>query len=72
LRGQFNRHSEAPNWEIVQETVSRPLVELRDKVQQELLRKQSTEAMVPIDREPVPPEYAEQVRRYWERLGSGR
>ena len=39
---------------------------------EELLRRESSEALVPIDREPVPPEYAEQVRRYYERLGSGR
>jgi hypothetical protein len=41
-------------------------------VGQELLRHQSTEALVPIDRDAVPPQYAEQVRRYYERLGSGR
>jgi len=45
---------------------------LRDAVAQELLRRESAEALVPIDREPVPPEYAEKVRRYYERLGSGR
>ena len=38
---------------------------------QELMRRESSEARVPIDREPVPPEYAEQVKRYYERLGSG-
>ena len=26
----------------------------------------------PLDRDPVPPQYAEGVRRYYERLGSGR
>jgi hypothetical protein len=26
---------------------------------------------VPIDRDPVPPQFAEGVRRYYERLGSG-
>jgi hypothetical protein len=55
----------------VRDFINRPLVELRDQVAQELLRKQSKDALVPIDREPVPPEYAEQVRRYYERLGSG-
>ena len=30
------------------------------------------EALVPIDREPVPPQYAEEVRRYYERLGAGK
>jgi hypothetical protein len=68
----MNRHSLGPNWDMVRDTIGRPLVELRDAVAQELLRRQSKEALVPIDREPVPPEYAEQVKRYYERLGSGK
>ncbi|HZN65602.1 MAG TPA: hypothetical protein VFB66_09885, partial [Tepidisphaeraceae bacterium] len=72
VRAEFNRHSNQPNWDLVKETIGEPLVELRDAVVQELLRRESAEALVPIDREPVPPEYAEQVRRYYERLGSGR
>jgi hypothetical protein len=72
VRAEFNRHSKEPNWDIVRDFINRPLVELRDKVAEELLRRESSEALVPIDREPVPPEYAEQVRRYYERLGAGR
>jgi hypothetical protein len=71
-RADFNRHSIQPNWDMVRETIGRPLVELRDAVAQELLRRDSSEALVPLDREPVSPEYAEQVRRYYERLGSGK
>ena len=72
LRVEINRHSVAPNWDMVRDTIGRPLVELRDAVSQELLKRESSEALVPIDREPVPPQYAEEVRRYYERLGSGR
>jgi hypothetical protein len=57
---------------MVSTSIVKPLVELRDSVNQELMRRQSAEALVPIDREPVPTEYAEQVRQYYERLGSGR
>jgi hypothetical protein len=71
-RAEFNRHSKQPNWDVVQQTIGKPLAELRDQVAQELLRRESAEALVPIDREPVPPEYADQVRRYYERLGSGK
>jgi hypothetical protein len=71
MRSEFNRHSKEPNWDLVRDFVSRPLVELRDKVSEELVRRQGKDALVPIDREPVPPEFAEQVRRYYERLGSG-
>jgi hypothetical protein len=72
VRNDVNRHSEKPNWDIVRDTIGQPLVELRNQVSQELLRRQSDEALVPIDREPVPPQYAEQVRKYYERLGSGK
>jgi hypothetical protein len=72
LRAESARHSTEPNWELVREFVGRPLVELRDAVADELMRKQTTEAMVPIDREPVPPQYVEKVKEYYERLGSGR
>jgi hypothetical protein len=72
MRAEFRRHSKNPNWDLVQEFIGRPLVELQKAVNEELLRRQSNDALVPIDREPVPPEYAEQVRRYYERLGSSR
>jgi hypothetical protein len=71
MRVEFDRHSEEPNWDLVREFVSEPLGHLRDEVARELLRRESPEALVPIDREPVAPEYAEQVRRYYERLGGG-
>ena len=48
-----------------------PLVELSRRIDEEIRRLESPDALVPIDRDPVPPEFAEQVRRYYERLGSG-
>jgi hypothetical protein len=71
-RADFERHSKEPNWDLVRESIGQPLAELRQKVAEELLKKESSEALVPIDREPVPSTYAEQVRRYYERLGSSR
>ena len=38
---------------------------------EELLRRTSQQAIVPLDRDPVPPQYSEKTRRYYERLGSG-
>ena len=72
IRQDMLRHSQNPNWDVVTDMVSKPLAELRTAVNNELLKRQSDEALVPIDREPVPPQYAEQVRRYYERLGSGK
>jgi len=48
------------------------LVELRDRVAAELLRRTAKQAIVPLDRDPVPPKYAEKMRLYYERLGSGK
>jgi hypothetical protein len=71
IRVETSRHSLAPNWDIVEDTVIQPLQDLRQAVNEELLRRGSREALVPLDREPVPPQFADQVRRYYERLGSG-
>ncbi|HEY3394499.1 MAG TPA: DUF4175 family protein [Lacipirellulaceae bacterium] len=70
-RADFKRHSKEPDWTKLQDLVSQPLVELSRRIDDEIRRLESPDALVPIDRDPVPPEYAEQVRRYYERLGSG-
>jgi hypothetical protein len=49
--------------------IAGPLVELRNRISEELARRESREAVVPIDRDPVPTRYSELVRRYYERLG---
>lgn len=71
IRAESKRHSAEPNWELVQQQVAGPLAELRDRVAEELLRRTSKKALVPLDRDPVPPQYSEKTRRYYERLGSG-
>lgn len=71
-RAEFKRHSITPNWELVTETIHRPLNQLQSRIRDELLLRQSREAQVPIDRDPVPPKFSEPVRRYYERLGRGR
>ena len=72
LRAEFKRHSVAPNWDLVKVKVATPLAELRDRVSDELLRRTSKQANVPLDRDPVPPRYSEKTRRYYENLGSGK
>ena len=49
-----------------------PLVELQQQIHEEVLRRQSRDALVPIDRDPVPDKYSEQVKRYYEQLGNER
>jgi hypothetical protein len=60
-----------PDWTKLQDLVAEPLNELSQRISEEIRRRESPDSLVPIDRDPVPPEYAEQVRRYYERLGSG-
>jgi hypothetical protein len=72
FRREFKRHSDEPKWNLIKETVARPLRELRQQVSEELLRRSGAKnALVPIDRDPVPEQFAEQVRRYYENLGRG-
>jgi len=71
MRADFKRHSQAPNWDIVEENVRQPLVELQRRIAEEIARRESPDALVPTDRDPVPERYRELVRQYYERLGSG-
>lgn len=71
IRSEIKRHSKAPNWDLIRVEVSAPLVELRNRVAEELLRRTNKDAILPLDRDPVPPKYSEKTRRYYEQLGSG-
>jgi hypothetical protein len=70
-REEFKRHSKVPDWKQLQDLVFEPMNELRNRIAEEVRRRESPDALVPIDRDPVPPQFAEGVRRYYERLGSG-
>ncbi len=72
FRVELKRHSKEPSWDLVELQVAKPLAELRDRVAEELLRRTSDDAAIPLDRDPVPSRFTEQVRRYYERLGSGK
>jgi DNA repair exonuclease SbcCD ATPase subunit len=69
LRAEFKRHANEPQWDLVRNQVYGPLTELRNRVAEELARVQSTESLVPIDRDPVPNKFSDLVRRYYEKLG---
>jgi hypothetical protein len=69
LRQDFRRDLKKPDWAVIKTQVMTPLVEVRDRIAEELARRQSSDALVPIDRDPVPSRYSEIVRRYYEELG---
>ena len=71
IRKEMKRHSKEPNWDLVKMKIAKPLAELQDRVSEELIRRSGKDDLVPLDRDPVPAQYQDAVRRYYERLGSG-
>ena len=71
IRADFTRHGKEPQWDLVMQQITKPLSDLRDRIADELAQLQSDEAIVPIDRDPVPGRFVEPVRRYYENRGWG-
>jgi len=71
IRAEFTRHGKEPQWDLVRQQITNPLTELRKHLSDKLAQLQSDEALVPIDRDPVPGRFAELVRKYYENLGGG-
>ncbi len=71
-REEFKRHATEPDWTKLKGMVADPIRELRNRVAEEVRRREKPDSLVPIDRDPVPPQYSDNVKRYYERLGSGR
>ncbi|MCH7916456.1 MAG: hypothetical protein IIC50_00550 [Planctomycetes bacterium] len=72
LRSDFTRHGKEPQWDLVQEHITRPLIELQKLIGDKLAQLQGDDDLVPIDRDPVPERYADRVRSYFEELGEKR
>ncbi len=69
LRLEMKRDQKKPDWAVVQLEILKPLVEVQQRLREELTRRESDKALVPIDRDPVPGQFSEVVRRYYEQLG---
>ncbi len=72
VRIDVKRHSATPDWDLVRTGIYGPMVELRNQLAEEILRRQPGDEVVPLDRDPVPGRYAELVEQYYRQLGSGR
>jgi hypothetical protein len=70
-RAEYKRFTREPDWERLVEMVAEPLTELRGRIGEEIRRKESPNSLVPIDRDAAPAEIADEVRLYYQRLGSG-
>jgi hypothetical protein len=71
MRVEFKRHSKEPNWDVVRDSILQPLVELQQRLAEEIARRESSDALVPIDREPVQDRFSDLVEQYYKRLGQG-
>ena len=69
MKLDMKKAEQKPDWAVVQLEIVKPLVEVRDRLRQELARRESDKALVPVDRDPVPAQFSENVRRYYEQLG---
>jgi hypothetical protein len=70
MRTQYVRHAQGPQWNLLENLVLNPLVEVRQRVGEELARRDAS-TVAPLDRDPVPGRYAELVSRYYQSLGQG-
>jgi hypothetical protein len=72
FRQDFKRDRKKPDWAVLQLQVMKPLVEVRERLADELARRESRDALVPLDRDPVPNRYSDLVRHYYEELGKAK
>ena len=48
------------------------MIELQQRLADEIAKQDSPDSLVPVDRDPVPTRYRDLVRGYYEKLGSGK
>ncbi len=72
VRLDARARGETPQAATLAARIINPLVELRDKVSEELARREGKNPLSPVDRDPVPEQYRELVRKYYEQLGAGK
>lgn len=70
MRAEYKRHGKEPQWDLVKSQLIEPLKAVQTRVGEELALRNSDQALVPIDRDPVPTQFSDLVRRYYEKLGS--
>ena len=72
LRIDLKRSNEAPQVSYLNTRITQPLMELRDRVVEELSKKDAGKNLAPVDRDPVPAEFRDLVKRYYQELGAGK
>jgi hypothetical protein len=72
MRIDFRRDDLPPSAATINQKITEPLVELRQRLSEELAKLNRENPVAPIDRDPVPSEFRDLVRRYYEELGAGK
>ena len=71
FRAAYRNGRRIPSAETVREQLLMPLAQVQVWVREELARQENSGSLVPLDRDPVPENYSELVRKYYEKLGGG-
>jgi hypothetical protein len=71
MRIDYRRDDLPPGAATINQKITEPLVELRQRISEELAKLNRENPVAPIDRDPVPSEFRDLVRRYYEKLGGG-
>ena len=72
MRIDFRRDNLPPAAASIRQRITDPLVELQSLLSDEIAKQNRENPIAPIDRDPVPSEFRDLVRRYYEELGAGR
>jgi hypothetical protein len=70
-RGDFRRRGQKPDPNALRTQVLAPMAEVQTRLQEDLARLANSKSLVPLDHDPVPENYSEMVRQYYEKLGGG-
>jgi hypothetical protein len=71
FRAEYRARGRKPPADIVRVQVLQPITEIRIQLQEDLARLENARSLVPLDHDPVPDNYSELVRKYYEKLGGG-
>ncbi|MGA2750290.1 MAG: hypothetical protein ABSG59_16060 [Verrucomicrobiota bacterium] len=70
-RTEYRLRGSKPDTAKVRVQVLDPINEVRTRLQEQLSRLANGNSLVPLDHDPVPDNYSEMVRKYYEKLGGG-
>ncbi|HTA30954.1 MAG TPA: hypothetical protein VK731_10735, partial [Candidatus Cybelea sp.] len=71
FRADYKIHNRWPPGDAIKSQILQPMTEVRAQLQEELARLENVRSLVPLDHDPVPDNYSELVRKYYEKLGGG-